>query len=310
MKAQTGHFEVMLKMLFRIGLGFWCLGVMGIAQAEESAAYQAELESWRAERTERLTNEHGWLSLIGLHFLKQGANTIGKAEDNDIVLAAGPDHLGTAYLGKYARVKLQINPGQGVRVDGEELLSADLADGRKNKPSVVTVGTMSFYVIERGGRKALRVKDSASDRRRDFGGIDYFPIDPSWRVEARWVPFAKSKSVAINNTLGEVSRATMLGKVVFERDGRTFELLPLQDSVGAPLLLVIADETSGTESYEAARFGYADAVKEGVVIIDFNKALNPPCAYTPFATCPLPPKQNVLPIAVRAGEKDYRGSHD
>jgi uncharacterized protein (DUF1684 family) len=114
----------------------------------------------------------------------------------------------------------------------------------------------------------------------------------------------------MKNILGEESRAMVMGKVVFEREGQVYELLPLQSSLGAPLFLVIADETGGEETYGAARFVYADAPREGRVIIDFNKALNPPCAFTPFATCPLPPSQNVLPIAVRAGEKNYQGSHD
>ncbi len=300
----------MLKMLFRIGLGVWCLGMIGYAQAEEVTAYQAEVESWRADRTARLTSERGWLTLIGLHFLEDGANTVGRAEDNDIVLAAGPEHLGVVHLGKYARAKIQVNPGLDVKVDGVEMLSADLSDGRKNKPTMVTCGTMSFYVIERGGKKALRVKDSASARRREFLGIDYFPIDPTWRIEADWVPFTKPRTVSIKNILGQESSAMVLGKVVFEREGQTFELLPLQNDLGSPLFLIIADETSGEETYGAARFVYTDAPKDGKVVIDFNKALNPPCAYTPFATCPLPPKENVLPIAVRAGEKDYRGSHN
>lgn len=114
----------------------------------------------------------------------------------------------------------------------------------------------------------------------------------------------------MKNILGQESRAMVLGKVVFEREGQTFELLPLQDDLGSPLFLIIADETSGEETYGAARFVYADAPKDGKVVIDFNTALNPPCAYTPFATCPLPPAENVLPIAVRAGEKDYQGSQD
>ena len=304
-----GQVAVMLKMLLRIGLAFMILGSVAVAQVESDTTYETEIERWRSERTARLTSEGGWLSLIGLHFLKDGDNTLGSAEDNDIVLAAGPEYLGTVHLGKYARVKIQINPGQDVRVDGVEMLSADLADGRKNKPTLVTAGTMSFYVIERGGKKALRVKDSASARRRDFGGIDYFPIDLSWRIQAQWVPFDQPKSVPIKNILGQESMAMVLGKVVFEREGQTYELLPLQDSFGAPLFLIIADETSGEETYGAARFVYADAPKDGVVMIDFNKAINPPCAYTPFATCPLPPAENVMPIAVRAGEKDYRGSH-
>jgi len=300
----------MLKMLLRIGLVFLLFGSVASAQVEQDTTYETEIETWRSERTARLTSEGGWLSLIGLHFLKDGDNTIGSAEDNDIVLAAGPTHLGTVHLGKYARAKIQINPGQGVKVDGVEMLSADLADGRKNAPTLVTAGTMSFYVIERGGKKALRVKDRESPRRRDFVGIDHFPIDPSWRIEAQWVAFAKAKSVPMKNILGQESRAMVLGKVVFEREGQTFELLPLQDSLGSPLFLIIADETSGEATYGAARFVYADAPKDGVVILDFNQAINPPCAFTPFATCPLPPAENVLPIAVRAGEKDYQGSHD
>ena len=299
----------MLKMLLWFGL--LCLvGLMPAHARTVGTEYESKIQEWRAERVEKLMSNSGWLSLIGLHFLEEGDNTVGSADDNDIVLAAGPEHLGTVHLGKYARAKIQVNPGHDVKVDGVEMLSADLADGRKNKPTVVTAGTMSFYVIERGGKKALRVKDRESARRRDFVGIDYFPIDPTWRVEARWVPFDQPKSVPMKNILGHESRAMVLGKVVFERKGRTFELLPLQDDLGSPLFLIIADETSGEETYGAARFVYADAPKDGKVVIDFNTALNPPCAYTPFATCPLPPAENVLPIAVRAGEKDYQGSHD
>ena len=146
-----GQVAVMLKMLLRIGLAFMILGSVAVAQVESDTTYETEIERWRSERTARLTSEGGWLSLIGLHFLKDGDNTLGSAEDNDIVLAAGPEYLGTVHLGKYARVKIQINPGQDVRVDGVEMLSADLADGRKNKPTLVTAGTMSFYVIEREG---------------------------------------------------------------------------------------------------------------------------------------------------------------
>lgn len=300
----------MKRMLFRIGIGLLFLGVLGNAEEARDADYRAGIEAWRADRLARLTSDNGWLSLIGLHFLEEGDNTVGSADDNDIVLATGPAYLGTLHLGKYARVKIQVNPGLGVKVDGVEMLSADLADGRRNKPTVVTCGTMSFYVIERGGKKALRVKDSDSERRKHFEGIDYFPIDPAWRIEARWVPFDTAKRVSIKNIVGQESTAMILGKVVFEREGQTYELLPLQDSLGAPLFLIIADETSGEETYGAARFVYADAPKDGIVVLDFNRALNPPCAFTPFATCPLPPAENVLPIAVRAGEKNYRGAHD
>lgn len=305
----------MRNTISRVSLLF--LLVCGSVRAETSATtgagddYTREVESWRTERVTRLTSEEGWLSLIGLHFIDgKGPHSLGSADDNDIVLAAGPEHIGAVSLDKYGRVKIQINPGLGVMVDGRDYLSANLDEGDHGKPTMVTCGTMSLYVVDRGGKKALRVKDSESERRRDFVGLDYFPIDPSWRIEAKWVPFDKPKQVPIKDILGQESPAMILGKVVFERDGRTFELLPLQDDLGAPLFLIIADKTSGKETYEAVRFIYADAPRDGKVIIDFNHAINPPCAFTPFATCPLPPAENVLPIAVTAGEKNYRGSHE
>jgi len=300
----------MLKMLFRIGLGWLLLGVVAKAESTVASAYHDEVESWRAERTSHLTDADGWLSLIGLHFLERGENRIGSAADNQIVLAAGPAHLGKVTLLTNGEMKIQVNPGLDVKVDGREVLSADLDEGRRGRPTLVTCETMSFYVINRGERRALRVKDSATARRTGFVGIDYYPIDPSWRIEAKWVPFAKEREVPIENILGQVSPATVLGEAVFERDGHTMKLLPLQSGPGEPLFFIIADETSGKETYSAARFVYADPPMDGVVVLDFNKAINPPCAFTPFATCPLPPAENRMPIAVTAGEKDYRGAHD
>lgn len=281
-----------------------------VAAVEPATAYEKEIEAWRDSRLERLTSPDGWLTLIGLHFLETGERTIGSADDNAVVLAAGPEHLGAVTLERNGLVKLKVNAGAEVLVDGRSVLSADLAPDTAGNPTQVTSGTMSFYVINRGGKWALRVKDSGSESRRGFAGIDYFPIDPTWRIVARWVPFERPRDVMIKNVLGQESNALVLGKAVFERDGRTLELLPLQKSLGEPLFFIIADETSGTETYGAARFVYADAPVDGKVVLDFNKAVNPPCAFTPFATCPLPPAENVLPVPVTAGEKDYRGSHE
>lgn len=278
--------------------------------AEESASdYAVEVEQWRAERLSRLVSPSGWLSLIGLHFLEEGENDVGSDKDNDIVLAAGPKNLGTVVLEESGRVMLRVTPGAGVRVNGREVLSAELVPEGRGAMTTVSAGTMSFYVVVRGEKYGLRVKDSESPRLKNFVGIDHFPIDESWRITADWVPFPKPREVMIGNILGQESPALVLGKVVFERDGQTYELLPLQETLGEPLFLIIADETSGKETYGAARFIYADPPVDGKVIIDFNKAINPPCAFTPFATCPLPPKENVLPIAVTAGEKDYAGEH-
>jgi uncharacterized protein (DUF1684 family) len=277
-----------------------------VARADD---YAQELATERAERVKRLTAPEGWLSLIGLHFLTLGENTVGRAPENKIVLAAGPARFGTMILAEDGNVRLQVSPGVEALVNGEPVLSVNLGDGRSGRPVSVACGTMSIHVIERGGQRALRVKDSASERRSRFAGIDYFPVDPSWRIEAAWEAFDQPREVPIKNILGQESKALVLGRAVFTRDGHTLALLPLQESPDEPLFFIISDLTSGEETYGAARFLYAEPPKDGKVVLDFNRAINPPCAFTPFATCPLPPKENQLPIAVTAGEKDYRGEH-
>ena len=288
------------------------VGVVGpvLRAAAPDPDYVPSVEKERADRLARLTKSDGWLSLIGLHFLQPGANTVGSAADNAIVFAAGPAHLGTVTLSPEGRVAITLNPDTGARIDNRQLLSAELSDGEKSPLTVVKCGTISFFLIDRGGKKALRVKDTASPRLRHFLGLDYYPIDPSWRIEADWVPFDRPREVPIRNILGQVSPALIPGKAVFKRDGHTYELLPLIEGADEPLFFVISDATSGTETYAAARFLYADPPQGGKLVLDFNLAVNPPCAFTPFATCPLPPKENRLPIAVTAGEKKYRGEHE
>ena len=284
------------------------LGIIGLGAAEPGAdSYVKEIESWRSERVQQLTKPDGWLTLIGLHFLKPGENTLGTAPDNAVVLAKGPAHLGSVTLGADGTVKVVFNPGTGAQVEGRDALAAVLHDDKHGHPTMVSVGTVSFYLIDRGGKKALRVKDSEAERRTHFLGVDYFPIDPTWRIEAQWVPFDKPREISIRNILGDVSPALILGKAVFTREGRTYELWPIQEAPDETLFFVISDQTSGDQTYEAARFLYAAPESGGKVVLDFNRAQNPPCAFTPFATCPLPPKENQLTLAVTAGEKKYRG---
>lgn len=280
------------------------------AEVPSDASYITAVEKVRRQRVERLTKPDGWLSLIGLHFLQRGENSVGRDPGNTIVLAAGPAHLGTVVLGEDGRATITLNPAADARVDGRQVLAAKLEENTGSGATVVTAGTMSFFLIERGGRKALRVKDSEADRRVHFQGLDYFPIDPAWRIEARWVPFERPRQISITNILGQEAPALVPGKAVFEKDGRMMELLPLIEGEDEPLFFVFADLTSGKTTYAAARFVYAEAPENGRLVLDFNEAVNPPCAFTPFATCPLPPKENRLPIAVTAGEKKYRGEHE
>lgn len=298
-----------MKIMTWAGWGAGLLvGALGLAAAEVAPdPYVHEIQTWQAQRVANLTKPNGWLTLIGLHFLAPGENTVGSAADNSVVLAKGPAHLGAFTLAPNGLVKAAFNPGIEVKVDDQPVLSANLRDDTHGQPTIVTVGTVSLYVIERDGKKALRVKDSEADSRTHFLGLDYYPIDPSWRIEAQWVPFEKPLEVPIRNILGQVAPAIILGKAVFTRDGHTYALLPIQQDPDAPLFFVISDQTSGDTTYAAARFLYADHPGDGKVILDFNQAQNPPCAFTPFATCPLPPKENQLPLAVTAGEKKYRG---
>jgi len=282
------------------------------ATAAATGDYTHEIEQWRAKRTANLTSPTGWLSLIGLEWLQEGANRVGSASDNDIVLKAGPAHLGVVTLGKDGALHIALDDKAGATIDGKSVREATLIDDMhagEATPTTVAFGNANFYVIERDGRKALRVKDSDAETRKDFLGIDYFPIDPSWRVVADWVPFDPPHKLEIGSVIGTIDKVDVPGKAVFQRNGHTFELLPYQEEPGGELFFVLADRTSGKETYGAARFLYAALPKDGKVVLDFNKAYNPPCAFTPFATCPLAPPENRLDVAVTAGEKKYRGGH-
>ena len=277
--------------------------------ADTGDDYTREIESWRAGRLERLQSPTGWLSLVGLEWLKPGRNTVGAASDNDIVIAGAPAHLGSVDW-EGDKVKIALTADSGALIDGQLLGSAEMLDDSHEKPTTVSFGTTRFYLVDRaGGKKGLRIKDSKAETRTHFLGLDYYPVDPSWHIEARWVAFDPPHTLEIPNVLGTIDKITVPGKAVFEHEGKTFELLPVLETEDADeLFYIIADKTSGKETYGAGRFFYSAMPKDGKVVLDFNKAYNPPCAFTPYATCPLAPPENRMPVAVRAGEKKYRGS--
>lgn len=280
----------------------------GVSAAEVTQ----QVEQWKQGRLQRLTAPDGWLSLVGLEWLHPGANRVGSAADNDIVLKVGPAHLGVVTLGADGVVKIALAKDSGASIDGKPAEEATLVDdiqaGENGHPTTVAFGSANFYVIERDGRKGLRVKDAEAATRKHFLGLDYYPIDPSWRIVADWVPFDPAHKLEVGSVLGTIDKVDVPGKAVFKRDGHTFELLPYQEEPGGELFFVLADRTSGKETYGAARFLYAALPKDGKVILDFNRAYNPPCAFTEYATCPLAPPENRLDMAVTAGEKKYRGS--
>lgn len=270
--------------------------------------YLQEIERWHAARIERLTAPHGWLSLVGLEWLQPGANRIGSGADNDIVLAKAPAHLGTLTWAADDTLSITLDADAGARIDGKVATTAVLSDDSRAVPTTVSSGSMDFIVVDRGGRKGLRVRDGEAETRTRFAGIERFPVDPSWRIFADWQPLDPPFQLAMATVIGTVEQYPAPGKATFERDGRVFTLYPVLESPNdAEQFLVFADATSGRETHGAARFLYAPMPRDGKIELDFNRAYNPPCAFTPYATCPLAPPENRLAVRVMAGELKYHG---
>jgi uncharacterized protein (DUF1684 family) len=274
------------------------------------AAYRAEVEKWRANRIAHLTAEDGWLTVVGLSWLKEGENSMGSDPSNPVILppAKSPPLLGRIRLAG-GKAHLDVAAGVDVTHDGKKVGSLDLVSDETGKPTVLRHGTLSFYLIRRGEKVGVRVKDSANPERKAFRGIVSFPVSSAWRVAARFEPYPAGRTIPIPNVLGNVTREPSPGALVFSIGSREYRLDAVEEQGEDDLFLIFGDGTNGTTTYGAGRFLYAPRPgPDGRTVVDFNKAYNPPCAFTPFATCPLPPPQNRLPIAVEAGEKSY-GKH-
>jgi hypothetical protein len=269
--------------------------------------HRQDIERWRARRLERLRSPEGWLTLVGLSWLEPGKNAVGSDPGNRVVLPAGK---AAPFLGTLDRsgdaVTFHGAPGAGVTSAGAPVTTLALRSDRDGDPTPLSVGTLTFYLISRGDRLGVRVKDSDSEARRGFHGLDYFPIDATWRVEARFEPYDPPKKVAVPNILGSVDQEDCPGALVFERDGKTYRLDPVLERGETDFFVIFGDRTNGTDTYGAGRFLYASPPIGGRTVLDFNKAYNPPCVFTPYATCPLPPPENRLAIRVEAGEKAYK----
>jgi uncharacterized protein (DUF1684 family) len=272
-------------------------------------AYRREIESWRAARDANLRKPESWLTLVGLFWLEEGENRFGSDPRNRVVLPAGKAPAVAGTLVRHGEaVTVRATPGAGLESDGHPVTEMTLASDAKGKPTVLRLGSLSFYVLKRGDRLGVRVKDRQSPALATFHGVESFPVDPEWRMVARFEPHPRPTSIPIANVLGQTENQPSPGTVVFEHAGKTWRLDALDGGDGS-LSLIFADSTSGRETYGAGRFLDTDPPRDGKVVVDFNKAYNPPCAFTAFATCPLPPRQNRLAVAVTAGEKKYGEGH-
>jgi len=278
------------------------------APAAADEAYRTEVRKWREAREARLKADGGWLTLAGLFWLKEGPNRFGTHPSSDIVLPEGsaPARAGSFTFAS-GRTTLRLARGAEGAIDGRPVTGPrSMQPDTSGKPEILELGSLTMYVIERGGRFGIRLKDESSPVRRDFAGLSWFPIDEVYRIEARWVSYPAPRPLKVPNVLGETTTMPSPGHAEFELDGQTVRLDGvLEDPQSLELFFILRDQTSGESTYGAGRFLYSDLPKQGRVVLDFNKAYNPPCAFTPYATCPLPPKQNWLPVAVMAGERAY-----
>jgi uncharacterized protein (DUF1684 family) len=285
----------------------WMFAALLACAAPASA--QDDVQTWRAQRLERLQAPNGWLSLVGLHWIEPGTHTVGRAADNDVVLATGPAHLGTLTLNEGEITFLPAKDG-GATIDGAAVaVETALAPDSGATPTFVAFdgGQASFQVIERDHRFALRVRDARAPTRAGFTGIEHYPVDAAWTFQARFEPHPAGRTIPIVNVLGMTEPMANPGVVVFEKDGKSHRLEAVDEGDGQ-LFLIFADRTNKKETYGAGRFLYAAPAVDGKTTVDFNKAYNPPCAFNAYSTCPLPPPENRLDLAVTAGEKRYLGS--
>jgi len=284
----------------------WLLMVVALVADERAdLSYREQIRKWRADYEAKLKQDNGWLTLAGLYWLKDGENCFGSGSNDEIMLPEGsaPADAG-CFLFHNGEIRLRVNPGvallvNGAPVSGEMSLKPDSA----GHPDRITLGRLSMIAIQRGSRYGIRLWDNASAVRRDFQGTHWFPVKESYRITAKFISYPQPKMIPILNILGDTEPSPSPGYAEFAIDGKPCRLEPLLE--GDHLFFIFKDATSGKQTYPAGRFLYAAMPKEGKVILDFNQAENPPCAFTAYATCPLPPRHNHLPVSIEAGELNH-----
>lgn len=288
------------------------------AQSADTASWRANLDAWRSQRDHEISAPDGWLTLVGLEWLKSGVNSIGSAPDNTLRLpASAPAHVAmltiTGKTPQTASVQL-LAPREGfpagLTLDGHAPREGVLPISDAH-PSAIDVGSYSLVVLARGGRFVLRIKDANSPTRTAFRGLHWYAPDPAFRVTARWIPYKPARIESIATVIGTTLQLPAPGVAEFMLKSKVYLLEPvLEGGDKTHLFFILRDETSQTTTYGGGRFlltGLPDhgLDQPGSLEIDFNRLYNPPCAYTPYATCPLPPEKNRLPVTIEAGEQRY-----
>jgi uncharacterized protein (DUF1684 family) len=296
--------------------GILLLAVLAAPARSQNQEWVKEELAWRTQHATDLQKPDGWLSLIGLEWLQSGETTVGSAADNKIRLpATAPAHLAILKLenGSVQLLAPQSGFPSGLQVDGspakEQTLRADPDRDKFN--SRITYSTLNFYVIRRSDRFAVRLKDAKSPSLAEFHALKWYAPAAAYNITAKWVPYTPAKSVSLITLVGTSYDQPVPGYAEFTLQGKTYRLEPvLEDPQSARLFFILKDSTSADATYPACRFLYSPLPDhgvnhEGALVLDFNHLENPPCAYTPYATCPLPPAGNRLPVALPVGEQRY-----
>jgi uncharacterized protein len=279
--------------------------------AENLQDENTQIADWRAKRLASLTSATGWLTPIALYWLKDGENSFGRASGrafsvDDAALEADTG----AFVLTNGRVRYVAHTSKAMTYLGRPVTSLELVSDAGDKPTELVAGSLHFMLIERAGHLGIRVRDSVSQNRLQFKGLEFFPIRTDWHMQAHFEPYVPQRRISIVNILGMKEEMTSPGAIVFERGGRSWRLDAILEAPGdRELFVMFSDATSGKQTYGAGRFLYVGLPNAERIEVDFNEAFNPPCAFTDFATCPLPPQQNQLALAIDAGELKYERAH-
>lgn len=274
--------------------------------------YAKSIEEWKQKRIANLKSENGWLNLVGLYWLKEGQNPFGSSEINNIVFPKNaPEFIGNIILYK-GNLSIQIEKDVDVYINDSLLKESDILTDNDQNTTRFRLGSFRWHIIKRGEKYGIRLRDLESPLISQINEIPSFPVDLNWRIEATFERFDEPKEIAIPDVLGNTNFEKYYGLLKFKIDGTEYSLIPTGDGITQDFFVIFADGTSAEETYGAGRFLSVEKPDEdGKTYIDFNKATNPPCAFTAFATCPLPPKENILSVRILAGEMigEHIGKH-
>jgi uncharacterized protein (DUF1684 family) len=293
--------------LRRIVVTLAIAGALSAACRGAGDPYVAEIQKFQQDREAILRADEGWLTIAGLFFLTQPITTFGSDPANDIVFPPSAPARAGAFEMREGGVRVRAAEGVRFLLDGKSITTADLRPDGEGPPDRVTLGDLQFWVHSSGERLSIRLRDKNNTLRKAFAGTSWFPINPGYRVQATYAAYDAPKTVQVPNILGDIDTMHVPGIATFTLNGQELKLEAVAEPGDPEYWFIFRDLTSLDDTYPAARFLYTPPPVDGKMILDFNRARNPPCAYNPYTTCPLPSEQNRLRIRIEAGEKRYKG---